>query len=63
MTASYPNNARPMLNMRHVDGPVLFFRDGQMHWLTLRERLRVRLGWDDATSLERRLRPDLIDAS
>lgn len=56
MTVSYPNNARPMLNMRHVDGPLLTFRDGQMHWLTLCERL----GWDDALSLEERLRPDLI---
>jgi hypothetical protein len=45
--------------MKHIDGPLLTFRDGQMHWLTLRERFRVWMGWEDALSLERRLRPDL----
>jgi hypothetical protein len=55
----YPSSSRPTLIMKHIDGPLLTFRDGQMHWLTLRERFRVWMGWEDALSLERRLRPDL----
>lgn len=56
---SYPLSARPSLNMRHIDGPMIYFRDGQMHWLTLLERIAVHLGWDDAETLERKHRPDL----
>jgi hypothetical protein len=55
----YPSSSRPILIMKHIDGPLLTFRDGQIHWLTLRERFRVWMGWEDALSLERRLRPDL----
>lgn len=59
MTVGYPSSSRPHLTMKHIDGPRLTFRDGQMHWLTLRESLRVWIGLDDALSLERKLRPDL----
>jgi hypothetical protein len=56
---SIERSARPHLTMKHIDGPVLTFRDGQMHWLTLTERLKVWFGKEDAESLERKLRPDL----
>lgn len=56
----YPTGNAPHLTMHHVDGPLLTCRDGQLHWLSLRERFRVWLGWDNAESLERKLRPDLF---
>jgi hypothetical protein len=59
----YPSSSRPRLTMKHIDGPFLTFRDGQMHWLTICERFRVWLKWDDALSLEQKLRPDLESTS
>lgn len=58
----FPLTARPSLMMNHIDGPLLTFRDGQMHWLTWRERISVWLGRDDAESLERKHRPKLVAA-
>jgi hypothetical protein len=49
----------PSIIWNHIDGPLLNFSDGQMHWLTMWERIMVRLGRDDAESLQRKLRPDL----
>lgn len=57
---SFPVYARPHLQMNHIDGPLLTFRDGQMHWLTWWERYRVWRGMDDAESIERRRRPNLM---
>ena len=56
----YPTDARPSIRWSHVDGPLLRYRDGQLHWLTLWERLRCWLGWDDAESIERKRRADLF---
>ena len=44
----------PNIHWKHIDGPLLVMRDGQMHWLTLWERLCCALGWHDARSLERK---------
>lgn len=54
-----PETNRPSINWKHIDGPLLYFRNGQLHWLSYRERLRCWLGWDDAASLEKKLRQDL----
>ncbi len=51
---------RPYITLRHIDGPLLTFRDGQMHWLTIWERIQLWLGRIDAESLERKLRPNLM---
>lgn len=56
----YPADARPVINWGHIDGPLLHYRDGQLHWLTLWERLRCYLRLDDAESIEARRRPDLL---
>jgi hypothetical protein len=53
-------SARPTINSNHIDGPLLTFRDGQMHWLTLWERLLLRLGLTNAEILERQRRPYLM---
>ncbi len=60
-TVGYPSNSRPLLNMKHIDGPLLTFRDGQLHWLTWKERVLVWFKREDAFSLERKLRPDLFN--
>ena len=54
MSISYPSDSRPHIQMRHIDGPVLWMRDGRAHWLTIWERIAVRFGWQDAYSLERK---------
>ena len=55
----FERTAKPSLNMDHIDGPVITFSDGQMHWLTWRERIAVALGFADANSLQIKLRPKL----
>jgi hypothetical protein len=56
----FPVDAKPEIVWDHIDGPLLYFRDGQLHWLTLWERFRCWLGLDDAASIEAKRRPDLI---
>lgn len=57
---SFPNDSRPGINPRHIDGPLLWFSDGQLHWLTLWERIQYALGFTDAEKLERKHRPNLV---
>lgn len=56
----FRKDSQPHIQWRHVDGPLLRYRDGQLHWLTLWERLRCKLGLDDARSIEEKRRPDLM---
>lgn len=51
--------ARPWIMWKHIDGPLLHFSNGEMHWLTWRERFRCWMGWEDAASLEFKHRPEL----
>jgi hypothetical protein len=55
----YPVGARPWIMWGHIDGPLLHSRDGQLHWLTLWERLRCKLRLDDPVTLEAKHWPDL----
>ena len=57
----YPADAQPSINRRHIDGPLLYLRNGEMHWLTLWERLLLLLGKVDALVLERKYRPHLSE--
>ena len=47
----YPAGKQPYINWKHIDGPLLYTSEGQLHWLTLRERFRCWLGLDDMASL------------
>jgi len=47
----WPMHAMPEVH-KNIDGPVLCTRDGQMHWLTLWERLLYWLGLTNADMLE-----------
>jgi hypothetical protein len=55
----YHKDARPYIKWEHIDGPLLVYSDGQMHWLTLWERFRCWLGKDDAESIQAKRRDDL----
>lgn len=55
----YPSASRPFIVWNHIDGPLLHARDGQLHWLTLRERFRCWLGLDGVESLEKKRWPEL----
>jgi hypothetical protein len=50
---------RPRIKWDHPDGALLYFRNGEIHWLTPWESIRCWLKWDDAGSLERKHRPNL----
>lgn len=34
----------PEIQWNHIDGPLLHLCDGQLHWLTWMERIKLRLG-------------------
>lgn len=55
----WPETNRPEIVWNHIDGPLLHYRDGQLHWLTWVERFRCRMGWETAESIEAKRRPDL----
>lgn len=50
---------QPSIVPHHIDGPLLYFSDGQLHWLTIWERILFHFGWTDAERLQRKLRPRL----
>lgn len=54
-----PADRRPSIMPNHIDGPLLHFSDGQMHWLSVWERILFRFEWTDPGSLQRKLRPRL----
>lgn len=56
----YPCCSRATIRPNHIDGPLLVFRDGQMHWLTVWERILFALGFTDAERIERKRRPNLV---
>jgi hypothetical protein len=56
----FPTSNGPSINWKHIDGPLLYFSDGQLHWLTLGQRIRCHLGMETAESLEHYLRPNLM---
>lgn len=54
-----PGYNPPSIVANHIDGPLLYFSDGQLHWLTLWERALFAFGLTDATRLQKKLRPRL----
>ena len=57
----WPESARPSINRKHIDSPLLRLRNGELHWLTLWERLLLWLGKTDALALEKKYRPNLSE--
>lgn len=56
----WQNGFKPNINANHIDGPLLTFSDGQMHWLTIWERILFAIGLTDAEKLEQKRRPNLV---
>ena len=48
----FPIGTQPSINWKHVDGPLLYTSDGQLHWLTWRERFRLFWGWADIHDID-----------
>ena len=48
----YPIDTQPHINWKHVDGPLLRTSDGQLHWLTWRERFRLFFGTADIHDID-----------
>jgi hypothetical protein len=44
MTKREVTKSAPRIQLNHVDGPLLICSDGTMHWLSMFERLWLRLG-------------------
>lgn len=55
----WPGDSQPNIQANHIDGPLLHFSDGQLHWLTLWERVLFALSLTDAKKLQRKRRPNL----
>jgi hypothetical protein len=41
----YPEGMRHSMNWKHIDGPLMYHSNGQLHWLTWRERLALWFGF------------------
>lgn len=52
----YHKDARPYVKWDHIDGPLLICRDGQLHWLTWRERIWAWWTSAEAEAIEKRVR-------
>ncbi len=48
----YPANSKPHIQWNHIDGPLLYCRDGTLHWLTKLERLWLRMGFTNINQLD-----------
>jgi hypothetical protein len=48
--------SKPWIKWNHIDGPLLVCRDGTPHWLTLWERLLLRIGLTDVVKLDKKHR-------
>ena len=48
----YAVGSQPHINWKHIDGPLLYCSDGQLHWLTWRERLRLFLKLADIHDID-----------
>ena len=54
----WPATNKPRIQP-NIDGPLLVMRNGELHWLTWRERWQFWRGKTDAERLERKYRPAL----
>lgn len=50
----YPEDSEPHIQWNHIDGPLLFCRDGTPHWLTITERLWLRMGFTNINQLDKK---------
>jgi hypothetical protein len=52
----YPTDFQPArINWKHIDGPLMYLSNGQLHWLTLWERVQLFFGQVDIHDLDMKL--------
>jgi hypothetical protein len=56
---SFPEDSKPDIQWNHIDGPMLNCTDGSIHWLTLLERLYMKIGILTIEELDRKYRYDI----
>ena len=54
----YPADNQPHIVWNHIDGPLLCCRDGTLHWLTVTERLWLRMGVTNINQLDEKYNQD-----
>lgn len=52
----YPASIKPVVIWGHIDGPLLYMSNGELHWLTFFERMQLRLRWMTIEAIDRRRR-------
>ncbi len=52
MQTSYELTNKPHIDFKHIDGPMLWCRDGTCHFLTSLERIQLKLGMTTIEKLE-----------
>jgi len=52
----YPEDSKPHIQWNHIDGPLLYCRDGSLHWLTMLEKLFVKAGITTIEQLDEKYR-------
>lgn len=57
----WPSDNVPTVVPNHIDGPLVRFRNGELHWLTWWERIMFAVGLLNALTLERKYRPHLAE--
>ena len=48
----YPADSEPHIQWNHIDRPLLLCRYGTLHWLTMTERLWLRIGFTNINQLD-----------
>lgn len=56
---SFPADSKPDIQWDHIDGPLLHCTDGTIHWLTLLERLYMKIGILSLEQLDHKYRQDM----
>jgi hypothetical protein len=50
----FPNSSEPFINWKHIDGPLLILRNGELHWLTWIDRFQLYFRLTNIYKLERK---------
>ena len=56
---SCPEDSTPHIQWDHIDGPLLHCTDGSIHWLTLLEKMYMRIGILTIEELDLKYRRDI----
>ena len=55
MSVHFLGEISPSVQWNHIDGPLLHCSDGGYHWLTLFERIALRMQWTTVSRLNQKV--------